>query len=87
MSIRRDVNIDYLYMQGAGNRIMIVDRRNGDPTAPSPDALRHLADPSNGPGFDQLMWITPGDSASLDASYRVCNADGSEVEQCGNGVR
>jgi diaminopimelate epimerase len=74
-------------MQGAGNRIMVVDRRNGDPIAPSPGRLRRLADPSSGPGFDQLMWVTRADDASLDASYRVFNSDGSEVEQCGNGVR
>jgi diaminopimelate epimerase len=86
-SIRFIVNIDYLMMQGAGNRIMVVDRRDGDETLPSADQLRRLADPSTGPGFDQLMWVTRSGDASLDAAYRVFNADGSEVEQCGNGVR
>ena len=81
------MNIDYLSMQGAGNRIMVVDRRNGEDAVPSPDQLRRLADPSSGPGFDQLMWLVRGADASLDASYRVFNADGTEVEQCGNGVR
>jgi diaminopimelate epimerase len=81
------VNIDYLVMQGAGNRIMVVDRRNGDETAPSPDQLRQLGDPATGPGFDQLMWVTRSIDSSLDAVYRVFNTDGSEVEQCGNGVR
>ena len=81
------MNIDYWVMQGAGNRIMVVDRRNGEETAPSPDQLRRLGNPSTGPGFDQLMWVTRSIDASLDAAYRVFNADGSEVEQCGNGVR
>ncbi len=66
---------------------MVVDRRNNDDAVPSPEQLQRLADPSTGPGFDQLMWITRGTDTSLDASYRVFNADGTEVEQCGNGVR
>lgn len=86
-SIRENVNIDYLMMQGTGNRIMVIDRRNGDTTAPSVDQLRRLGDATMGPGFDQLMWVIPASDSSLDASYRVFNADGSEVEQCGNGLR
>jgi diaminopimelate epimerase len=81
------VYIEYLMMQGAGNRIMVVDRRNSDIAAPSIDQLRQLGDRATGPGFDQLMWVMPASDASLHASYRVFNADGSEVEQCGNGVR
>lgn len=74
-------------MEGAGNRILIVDRRAGGGTPPAADALRRLGDPATGPGFDQLMWVGPAKDASMVASYRVFNADGSEVEQCGNGVR
>jgi diaminopimelate epimerase len=74
-------------MHGAGNRIMVVDRRNDDLEAPSVDQLRRLGDKVTGPGFDQLMWVMPASDASLHASYRVFNTDGSEVEQCGNGVR
>jgi diaminopimelate epimerase len=66
---------------------MVVDRRNGDITAPSADQLRRLGSSLTGPGFDQLMWVIPASDASLHAGYRVFNADGSEVEQCGNGVR
>ena len=74
-------------MHGAGNRIMVVDRRHSDIAVPSADQLRRLGDKMTGPGFDQLMWVMPASDASLHASYRVFNTDGSEVEQCGNGVR
>lgn len=81
------MELDYLIMHGAGNRILVVDSRDRDVPPPPVDMLRRLADPKTGPGFDQLMWVTsPGDT-SLDAGYRIFNADGSEVQQCGNGVR
>ena len=54
---------------------------------PTPEQLRRLGDDATGPGFDQLMWVGPPSNPAMDASYRVFNADGSEVEQCGNGVR
>lgn len=87
MSIGDDVQLDYLIMQGAGNRILVVDGRERDAVPPSADALRRLADPATGPGFDQLMWVTSPQRDGLDAAYRIFNADASEVEQCGNGVR
>jgi len=74
-------------MEGAGNRILVVDERVGARTPPSTDAIRALGDDASGPGFDQLMWLLPPRSAHAIASYRVFNRDGSEVEQCGNGVR
>jgi diaminopimelate epimerase len=54
---------------------------------PTPEQLRELGTEPTGPGFDQLMWIGPSNDPGTVASYRVFNADGSEVEQCGNGVR
>ena len=74
-------------MQGAGNRILVVDERATGQLPPSTDAMRRLGDSANGPGFDQLMWVSSAADAANTASYRVFNADGSEVEQCGNGVR
>ena len=87
MSISDAVQLDYLIMQGAGNRILVVDGRKRDVEPPAADVLRRLADPATGPGFDQLMWVGAAQDEGLDAAYRIFNADGSEVEQCGNGAR
>ena len=86
-SIGHTVNLDYLLMHGAGNRILVVDSRGHAVEPPAADTLRRMADPATGPGFDQLMWVMPSQDAALDAAYRIFNADGSEVGQCGNGVR
>lgn len=77
----------FVKMQGAGNQIVVVDQRGMNSVPPSPDILRKLGDADIGPGFDQLMWVGSPRDAAMTASYRVFNADGSEVEQCGNGVR
>ena len=54
---------------------------------PPPERLRELGADAAGPGFDQLMWVTSSGDPAAAAAYRVFNADGSEVQQCGNGVR
>lgn len=74
-------------MRGAGNQIVVVDQRTQNLPPPTPEQLRQLGNDATGPGFDQLMWVGPASNPAMDASYRVFNADGSEVEQCGNGVR
>lgn len=81
------MNVAYRKMLGTGNRILVVDQRAGTAAPPSPERLRELGRDATGPGFDQLMWVTTADDPAFAASYRVFNADGSEVEQCGNGVR
>jgi len=81
------MQLAYFKMQGAGNQIVVVDRRNENTSPPSTSEIKRLASPGSGPGFDQLMWVGPAKNANAAASYRVFNADGSEVEQCGNGVR
>ena len=77
----------YLKMHGTGNRILIVDRRQDNAAAPDTETIRRMGNPVSGPGFDQLMWIVPASSEDALAAYRVFNSDGSEVEQCGNGLR
>ena len=74
-------------MHGAGNDFLVVDRRKGAQDILAPGMIRRLADRRTGVGFDQLMWIGPPRDADSLACYRVFNADGCEVEQCGNGVR
>ena len=81
------MNAAYTKLHGTGNIILVVDQRSGDAPVPSPERIRELGDEATGPGFDQLMWVTASDDPGHAAAYRVFNADGSEVQQCGNGVR
>ena len=81
------MQVAYKKMHGTGNRILVVDQRGEDRAPPSAQTLRVLGNDSTGPGFDQLMWVTEAREPDNAASYRVFNNDGSEVEQCGNGVR
>ncbi len=81
------MQLTYLKMHGAGNRIVVVDQRETNLPPPSAGKIRLLGDDKTGPGFDQLMWVTAARDNSASASYRIFNSDGSECEQCGNGVR
>ncbi len=81
------MQLPYLKMQGAGNQILVVDQRADAHPPPAPDMIRKLGHGATGPGFDQLMWVGPATGSSAVAAYRVFNRDGSEVQQCGNGVR
>jgi diaminopimelate epimerase len=81
------MRVPFLKMHGTGNLILVVDQRADNIPPPGPKKRRELGDETTGPGFDQMMWIGPADDPGAVASYRVFNADGSEVEQCGNGVR
>jgi diaminopimelate epimerase len=81
------MQVAYQKMHGTGNKILVVDQRQQQLPPPGPSRLRELASDATGPGFDQLMWVTAAADPAHRASYRVFNADGSEVEQCGNGAR
>ena len=81
------MQLAFLKMHGTGNRIIVVDQRRENRPPPKTGELRRLGNSDTGPGFDQLMWVGPANDPEMAASYRVFNADGSEVEQCGNGVR
>ena len=72
-------------MQGAGNDYVYVDCFR-EPIPPQPDALaRRISDRHFGVGSDGLILICP--SGQADARMRMFNADGSESEMCGNGIR
>lgn len=82
--------IPFRKMNGLGNDFLVVDAR-GDGVRPSlrrpsPDVIRRLADRTSGVGFDQLITIERTRSGA-DAFMRIDNADGGEVEACGNGTR
>ncbi len=73
-------------MHGLGNDFMVVDAVTQNVFF-SPELIRRLADRHLGVGFDQLLVVEPPYDPDLDFHYRIFNADGSEVTQCGNGAR
>lgn len=73
-------------MHGLGNDFMVVDAVTQNVFF-SPEMIRRLADRHLGIGFDQLLVVEPPYDPELDFHYRIFNADGSEVSQCGNGAR
>lgn len=73
-------------MHGLGNDFMVISTLD-QKFEPQPEIIRQFADRRTGIGFDQLMLISAAASSEADFSYRIFNADGNEVEQCGNGVR
>ena len=73
-------------MHGLGNDFMIVDARD-QPFQPDPDVLRRWSSRRTGVGFDQFLLLDVPADPTADVAYRVFNADGGEVGQCGNGAR
>lgn len=73
-------------MHGAGNDFIVFDAAD-ERAVPSPAQLRALADRHTGVGFDQALVLMPPRRAATQVYYRIFNADGGEVEQCGNGAR
>ena len=80
------MKLQFAKMHGVGNDFMVVRWPSGV-GLPDQALIRLWADRRRGAGFDQLMLIEGGYAGPEDGSYRVFNADGREVEQCGNGVR
>jgi diaminopimelate epimerase len=78
--------LEFTKMQGLGNDFVVVDATKS-PVALTPAQLRFIADRHFGVGCDQLLMVEPPRSADTDFYYRIFNADGGEVEQCGNGAR
>lgn len=73
-------------MQGIGNDFVIIDAIN-QAVSLSPEQARKLADRRYGVGCDQILLVEKPRSADVEFRYRILNADGSEVAQCGNGAR
>ena len=78
--------LKFTKMQGLGNDFMVVDGVR-QKIYFSPELIRRLADRHFGVGFDQLLLVEPPYNPELDFHYRIFNADGSEVQMCGNGAR
>jgi diaminopimelate epimerase len=80
------MRLAFTKMHGAGNDFVVLDctaRRFSLDAA----QIRFIADRHLGIGFDQLLVVQRPESAQADFRYRIFNADGGEVEQCGNGAR
>ncbi len=73
-------------MHGIGNDFVVLDAIN-QTVELSTAQVRRLADRRYGVGCDQVLLAAPATEPGMDFRYRIYNADGSEVEQCGNGVR
>lgn len=80
------LRVNFTKMHGLGNDFMVIDQIS-NPVELSPEQIRQLGNRHRGVGFDQLLIIAPPTRPDADFSYRIFNADGSEVEHCGNGAR
>lgn len=78
--------LKFTKMHGLGNDFMVIDavRQNFQPDAAQ---IAAWANRYTGIGFDQLLVVERSERADVDFRYRIFNADGGEVEQCGNGAR
>ncbi len=73
-------------MHGLGNDFMVLDLISQHAHI-QPKNAKQWGDRHTGVGFDQLLLVEPPSNPDVDFRYRIFNADGSEVEQCGNGAR
>jgi len=80
------MRLAFTKMHGLGNDFIVFEaHRPGE--IPDAATLRRLADRRTGIGYDQALVLAPPVRPDTDVYYRIFNADGSEVEQCGNGAR
>lgn len=78
--------IAFTKMQGLGNDFVVIDAINQS-FQPTREQVRFVADRHFGIGCDQLLLVERARASDADFRYRIFNADGEEVEQCGNGAR
>jgi len=80
------MQLEFTKMHGLGNDFIVFDAPR-DGWLPNPAQWRAMSARHTGIGFDQALVLEPARRAGTDVYYRIFNADGGEVEQCGNGVR
>ncbi|MBY0464478.1 MAG: diaminopimelate epimerase [Burkholderiales bacterium] len=80
------MRIPFTKMQGAGNDFVVLDETRGS-FGLSTAQYRFLADRHFGVGADQILTVRPSPGPGIDFEYVIHNADGGEVEHCGNGAR
>ncbi len=80
------MRIRFTKMQGAGNDFVVLDETQGQLGLQAAQ-YRFLANRHFGVGADQILSVRPSPAAGIDFEYVIHNADGAEVEQCGNGAR
>ena len=78
---------EFIKMHGLGNDFIVLDSPARDGLSLTREQWRALSDRHRGIGFDQALVLEPPRDGQTLAFYRIYNADGQEVEQCGNGVR
>ncbi len=80
------MKLKFSKMHGLGNDFVVIDGVRQSVSL-TPEQIRFLAHRNFGIGFDQLLLVEKSDRPDVDFRYRIFNADGGEVEQCGNGAR
>ncbi len=80
------MKIKFTKMHGIGNDFVVIDAYTQPVTLTSAQ-IKQIANRNFGVGCDQLLMVERASSPDLDFRYRIFNADGGEVEQCGNGAR
>jgi len=80
------MNLAFVKMHGIGNDFVFIDNRSRELDLGS-EQIRLLADRRRGIGCDQLLMVEPASDSHSDVRARIFNQDGSEVGQCGNGLR
>lgn len=78
--------IPFTKMHGAGNDFVVLNNLDGH-IAITSELVKKMADRHFGAGADQVLIVEPPENASNHFKYRIFNADGQEVQQCGNGAR
>ena len=80
------MKLHFTKMHGCGNDFVVIDATRA-PFVPTPALLHRLTDRRFGVGCDQVLVVQAASSSEVDFDYRIFNADGSEIGQCGNGSR